>query len=146
MYQTGFLFTDEWFLIEKELKLILIFTDGMEAVNIFWTLFSWYYIWWYTLNKLQIRILHFCQHRNHYIDHKTHENHRGETWCANVYVGASSCSGENDHSSDVTSASRFKYSQLDCLFNSLLKLTAKENQNSALLVVGEGNPPVTTGF
>ena len=35
---------------------------------------------------------------------------------------------------------------IECLFNSLFRLTTKEHQMSALLSICEGNPPVTGGF
>ena len=40
----------------------------------------------------------------------------------------------------------WNYWLVECLFNSLFRLTAKKHQSSTLLSLCEGNPPVTTGF
>ena len=38
------------------------------------------------------------------------------------------------------------YRSIECLFNSLFRLTKKEHRKSTLLSLCEGNPPVTGGF
>ena len=65
-------------------------------------------------------------------------------WCVRGYVSILP-----RHIITVTSNDHhgvFIYRSMECLFNSLLRLTAKKHQRSALLSLCEGNPLVTGGF